>query len=202
MATAAPRRGSRHRRGLAPRKIADEAPRLELRGHRADGRRPKSSPRCKGGGAPDPQKTAMIAYRHRLPTRLWHWMNALTVFVMLMSGLMMFNAHPHLYWGEFGANFDDPWLSFTAGRFRAGRRSPRPTISRPRGAGTSPSHGCWWSRLIALPARELPQPSRPPRPLHRWRGDARATSGTTSSNMRGCDFPRATRRSATTSFRN
>jgi Ni/Fe-hydrogenase b-type cytochrome subunit len=53
-----------------------------------------------------------IAYRHRLPTRLWHWINALTVVVMLMSGLMIFNAHPHLYWGKFGANFDHPWLSF------------------------------------------------------------------------------------------
>lgn len=52
------------------------------------------------------------AYRHRLPTRLWHWLNAVTVFVMLMSGLMIFNAHPHLYWGQFGANFDHPWLSF------------------------------------------------------------------------------------------
>jgi thiosulfate reductase cytochrome b subunit len=31
---------------------------------------------------------------------------------MLMSGLMIFNAHPHLYWGNFGANFDQPWLSF------------------------------------------------------------------------------------------
>jgi thiosulfate reductase cytochrome b subunit len=33
-----------------------------------------------------------------------------TVFVMLMSGLMIFNAHPRLYWGQFGANFDTPWL--------------------------------------------------------------------------------------------
>src|SRR3954452_10545490 len=53
-----------------------------------------------------------IAYRHRLSTRLWHWINALAVFVMLMSGLMIFNAHPHLYWGQFGANFDHSWLSF------------------------------------------------------------------------------------------
>lgn len=52
------------------------------------------------------------AYRHRLTTRIWHWLNALTVFVMLMSGLMIFNAHPHLYWGQFGANFDHPWLTF------------------------------------------------------------------------------------------
>lgn len=53
-----------------------------------------------------------FAYRHRLPTRIWHWLNALVVFVMLMSGLMIFNAHPHLYWGKFGANFDPSWLSF------------------------------------------------------------------------------------------
>jgi thiosulfate reductase cytochrome b subunit len=57
--------------------------------------------------APPPRR---IAYRHRLPTRVWHWVNALTVFVMLMSGLMIFNAHPRLYWGQFGANFDRPWL--------------------------------------------------------------------------------------------
>jgi len=49
-------------------------------------------------------------YRHRRSTRLWHWLNALTVFVMLMSGLMIFNAHPRLYWGRYGANFDRPWL--------------------------------------------------------------------------------------------
>ena len=59
-----------------------------------------------------PPPPRRIAYRHRLPTRLWHWVNALTVFVMLMSGLMIFNAHPHLYWGKFGANFDHSWLSF------------------------------------------------------------------------------------------
>jgi Ni/Fe-hydrogenase b-type cytochrome subunit len=59
-----------------------------------------------------PSPPRRIAYRHRLPTRLWHWVNALTVFVMLMSGLMIFNAHPHLYWGQYGANFDHSWLSF------------------------------------------------------------------------------------------
>lgn len=60
--------------------------------------------------APPPLRR--IAYRHRLPTRFWHWLNAAVVVVMLMSGLMIFNAHPHLYWGQYGANFDRPWLSF------------------------------------------------------------------------------------------
>lgn len=52
--------------------------------------------------------------RHRLSTRVWHWVNAVTFFVMLMSGLMIFNAHPRLYWGEFGANQDPSWLQIGA----------------------------------------------------------------------------------------
>nr|WP_281377227.1 cytochrome b/b6 domain-containing protein [Stakelama sediminis] len=50
-------------------------------------------------------------YRHRLATRIWHWLNALVIFIMLGSGLMILNAHPHLYWGQYGANFDHPWLN-------------------------------------------------------------------------------------------
>jgi thiosulfate reductase cytochrome b subunit len=49
--------------------------------------------------------------RHRLSTRVWHWVNFVTLVVMLMSGLMIFNAHPRLYWGEYGANFDHAWLT-------------------------------------------------------------------------------------------
>jgi Ni/Fe-hydrogenase b-type cytochrome subunit len=58
--------------------------------------------------APEPAPPRV--YRHRLPTRLWHWLNAVTLLVLLMSGLMIFNAHPRLYWGEYGANFDRAWL--------------------------------------------------------------------------------------------
>jgi thiosulfate reductase cytochrome b subunit len=53
---------------------------------------------------------AMLVYRHRLFTRLWHWLNAVAVIVLIGSGLMIFNAHPRLYWGHFGANFDHAWL--------------------------------------------------------------------------------------------
>ena len=52
--------------------------------------------------------------RHRLSTRIWHWVNAVTLLVMLMSGLMIFNAHPRLYWGEYGANSDPAWLEIGA----------------------------------------------------------------------------------------
>ncbi|HKX79557.1 MAG TPA: cytochrome b/b6 domain-containing protein [Novosphingobium sp.] len=51
-----------------------------------------------------------LVRRHRLSTRLWHWINAVTLLVLLMSGLMIFNAHPRLYWGEYGANRDPAWL--------------------------------------------------------------------------------------------
>lgn len=50
-------------------------------------------------------------YRYRLPARIWHWVNAVTLLILLMSGLMIFNAHPRLYWGEYGANFDRAWLA-------------------------------------------------------------------------------------------
>lgn len=56
--------------------------------------------------APPPR----IFYRHRLATRIWHWLNALTVLVLIGSGLMIFNAHPRLYWGHYGANYDHAWL--------------------------------------------------------------------------------------------
>ena len=47
--------------------------------------------------------------RHRLATRLWHWINAVALFILLGSGLGISNAHPRLYWGPYGANFDRAW---------------------------------------------------------------------------------------------
>jgi Ni/Fe-hydrogenase b-type cytochrome subunit len=61
-------------------------------------------------GAEPGEADERLIFRHRLPTRLWHWLNALTVFIMIGSGLGILNAHPHLYWGKYGANFDRPWL--------------------------------------------------------------------------------------------
>ena len=53
----------------------------------------------------------VMVKRHRLSTRLWHWLNFAVVTIMLMSGLMIFNAHPRLYWGQYGANPDYAWLA-------------------------------------------------------------------------------------------
>jgi Ni/Fe-hydrogenase b-type cytochrome subunit len=54
--------------------------------------------------------TQRLIFRHRLSTRIWHWLNVICIFCLLMSGLMIFNAHPRLYWGHYGANFDPAWL--------------------------------------------------------------------------------------------
>jgi thiosulfate reductase cytochrome b subunit len=60
--------------------------------------------------APPSARGDEVVFRHRLSTRLWHWTNAIVFFVLLMSGLMIFNAHPRLYWGQYGANPDPAWL--------------------------------------------------------------------------------------------
>lgn len=72
-------------------------------GLRIKGMLPKS-------GSPDP----LVVIRHLWPTRVWHWVSAVTLFIMLMSGLMIFNAHPRLYWGAYGANQDTAWLQIGA----------------------------------------------------------------------------------------
>ena len=51
-----------------------------------------------------------LVKRHRLSTRIWHWVNAATLAILLMSGLMIFNAHPRLYWGQAGAKPDAAWF--------------------------------------------------------------------------------------------
>jgi thiosulfate reductase cytochrome b subunit len=55
-----------------------------------------------------------VFYRHRLPVRLTHWINALCILFMLGSGLNIFNAHPRLYWGMYGADMDTPFFSIGA----------------------------------------------------------------------------------------
>ena len=57
--------------------------------------------------APDPEAAAAkprrgsyLYLRHRWPVRLTHWLNVLSLTILLMSGLMIFNAHPSLDWGR------------------------------------------------------------------------------------------------------
>ena len=48
--------------------------------------------------------------KHALTTRLWHWTNLVCVVVLFMSGLGISNAHPRLYWGDWGFAAEDAWF--------------------------------------------------------------------------------------------
>lgn len=49
-------------------------------------------------------------WRHPVWVRIAHWLNVIAVVVLIMSGLNILLAHPHLYWGV-RSTFADPWLS-------------------------------------------------------------------------------------------
>lgn len=68
-----------------------------------------------GGIKPPPRirDRLLVIYRHRLPVRIMHWLNAICLFVLLLSGLQIFNAHPALYWGQ-RSHFDHPLLAMNA----------------------------------------------------------------------------------------
>lgn len=47
-----------------------------------------------------PPLAGRLIYRHNRITRLTHWLSALALMILFMSGLQIFNAHPYLYWGS------------------------------------------------------------------------------------------------------
>jgi thiosulfate reductase cytochrome b subunit len=54
--------------------------------------------------------TKVLVKRHSLIVRITHWINAISLLLLLLSGLQIFNAHPALYWGQ-QADFSHPWLA-------------------------------------------------------------------------------------------
>ena len=54
-----------------------------------------------------------IIYRHSVLVRVTHWVNALALLVLLMSGMQIFNAHPALYLGS-KSDFEHPVLAMMA----------------------------------------------------------------------------------------
>jgi thiosulfate reductase cytochrome b subunit len=60
------------------------------------------------------RRPRLLVDRHTPVTRVTHWINLLCVAVLLMSGLQIFNAHPALYWGQFGADADRPLFKIGA----------------------------------------------------------------------------------------
>jgi hypothetical protein len=47
-------------------------------------------------GSPEVMPKPEVICRHTLATRVMHWVNALCVFLVRMSGLQSLNAHPRL----------------------------------------------------------------------------------------------------------
>jgi thiosulfate reductase cytochrome b subunit len=69
-----------------------------------------------GSAAGTAAGTRITTYRHSVIVRITHWISALCMAMLLMSGLMIFNAHPALYWGNI-SDFDHP--AFSIGAIRA-----------------------------------------------------------------------------------
>jgi len=72
---------------------------------------------------PTPDPTAALArlakgplvYRQRLVTRITHWVWAVSLFFLMLTGLQIFNAHPALYIGqESGFEYDNSVLRMSA----------------------------------------------------------------------------------------
>lgn len=61
-------------------------------------------------------KGRLLIRRHSAAVRITHWINVLCISFLIMSGLQIFNAHPELYWGQYGADADPAWISIGAKR--------------------------------------------------------------------------------------
>src|ERR1700760_2855225 len=59
--------------------------------------------------APAARAQKVLVRRHSLLVRITHWTNAVSLCFLLLSGLQIFNAHPHLYWGQ-QSTFGHGWF--------------------------------------------------------------------------------------------
>lgn len=59
------------------------------------------------------QPVSRLVYRHSRVVRVTHWINALCLALLLMSGLQIFNAHPSLNFGN-QTDFKTPFLSLAS----------------------------------------------------------------------------------------
>ena len=68
----------------------------------------------------DPAVVTTFYSRHALAIRILHWINAITFFVLFMSGLQIFNAHPALDWGKSSYTGRPPLLAIGTQEAAAG----------------------------------------------------------------------------------
>jgi len=60
--------------------------------------------------------TQRLVERHSAAVRLTHWINVVSLTFLLASGLQIFNAHPRLYLGKYGADNDAAVLEIASTR--------------------------------------------------------------------------------------
>src|SRR5579875_3097913 len=109
---------------------------------------------------PAPATTPQVIYRHTLPVRLTHWINALALAVLLLSGLQIFNAHPRLYWGRQGFEIYAPVLGMAAFETPHGPMGVTRVLGHDFNTtgvlGASKLHGQWmargWPSWLTLPS--------------------------------------------------
>lgn len=76
-----------------------------------------------GGREPSAKAKGPLVYRQSIWTRVTHWVWAICLFFLLLSGLQIFNAHPALYVGQqSGFEFDNAVLRIGAVNTDAGPR--------------------------------------------------------------------------------
>ena len=113
------------------------------------------------GAVVGPHAAREIIYRHTALVRLTHWINAVAIFLLIGSGLNIFNAHPMLYWGAKGDEFDHPLLAIGAqqgagGALRGITRIGAWRIDTTGVLGASMHHGQWlnrgWPEWLTVPS--------------------------------------------------
>ena len=96
-----------------------------------------------------PRARKVLVARHGVIVRITHWINAIALLFLLLSGLQIFNAHPALYWGQ-QSNFGHGWLSmgaYAGGGALHGVTRVGPALFDTTGfLGASRDHGVWTSR--------------------------------------------------------
>lgn len=90
--------------------MESQAPQLEKKNEGGAGPPPSTATGLDVSPTLAPHRTVELVYRHTLPVRLGHWLNVVCLFILIMSGLQIFNAHPALYWGD-RSDRDEPLLS-------------------------------------------------------------------------------------------
>jgi thiosulfate reductase cytochrome b subunit len=93
--------------------------------------------------------TRVLVPRHSGLVRVTHWINAVSLCFLLLSGLQIFNAHPDLYWGQ-QSTFGRPWLGMgayeSAGALHGVTRLGPYLFDTTGVLGASPDHGALVSR--------------------------------------------------------